>query len=109
MANKTFSELEKFVNSLKSDLRFKILEDNNPHGFGDGVDYWSFTTLESSNLKITYAQQILGGCVTEDEITIIDKNKDVYVYSTSVYAIDKPIKQKRFTIGELTKYIDENV
>ncbi|MBS3088907.1 hypothetical protein J4402_03975 [Candidatus Pacearchaeota archaeon] len=90
--------------------KFEILEDDNPHGFGDGVDYWSYTILESANLKVIYARYDLFG---RNDITVIDKEKNICIYSNSPYpeefGIDKMERTRIQTLDELIRRVEERL
>jgi hypothetical protein len=94
------------IDLLKKDTRFRILRDNQIRGFGDGVDYWSYTEFESPNLRVVYAEHNL---FEESDITITDKTRNVYAFSDATEENeDKPIACSRFVIEDVKKYIAEN-
>jgi len=107
--NDKLYEIGKFVDSLKFDSRFKILRDkikgikNRP----DLEDF--FTTLESPNLKIEYVENIYAkNAIIDDDLSVIDKNKDACVYSGTSFYDRKPTNPNVSTIEELIKYVDKN-
>lgn len=108
MTNNTNPQLEKLVLSLKSDSRFTILKEDKPEAFGEGVDYWEVTEFESDNLKVLYGKEILMGTIAGEEIVIIDKKREVYVYSNSPYLPSNEVEHAQFSIGELEEYLNRH-
>jgi len=103
--NLDYKTCKNLIDRLKASHRFIILEDDNPHGFGDGVDYWSYTIIESDSLKVIYAEDYLAGWSSENDISIIDKEKKICIYSNSRYPneleVDKLEKMNINTLDEL--------
>ena len=111
--NLDYKTCKNLLERLKTNEKFTILENDNPHGFGDGVDYWTFTILESDKLKVIYAQDYLAGSSFQNDISIIDKEKNICVYSNSPYpresGMDKMERRNINTLDELTRYLAERL
>jgi hypothetical protein len=105
-----FETCENLMKRLKANDKFKILEDDKPHAFWEGIDYWSYTILESANLKAIYAHYDL---CDQNDITIIDKSKNKCVYSNSPYlwefGADKLEKVDIGSLEDLVRYVDNNL
>ncbi|MFH1710784.1 MAG: hypothetical protein ABH840_00565 [Nanoarchaeota archaeon] len=119
--NLDYQTCKSLIDRLKTNQKFKIVEEDKPHGFGDGVDYWEFTILESDNLNVIYAQDYLVGFSSENDISIIDTKNNVCVYSNAPgpesfwgsdgveKGIDKLERMNINTLDELTKYLAERL
>lgn len=82
MTEKEKPNLKQIVDFLKNDSKFKILKNDVIRAFGDGVEYFTTTELESINLKILYDARIIGGRIFEEEIKIVNKkNGEQYNYT----------------------------